>query len=95
MALQSWFFSTVVSFYSYVDISVLLELMLVIYKETLSCDIISSGSSSSASVSPVPGHRDQMLAVVGELDPGDDLCETRNMATRVKSTVIPEKHKNK
>lgn len=53
--------------------------MLVIYKEMLSFNIVSS--SSSASVSPVPGHRDQMLAVVGELDPGDDLCETRNMAT--------------
>lgn len=54
--------------------------MLVIYKEMLSFNIVRSGSSSSASVSPVPGHRDQMLAVVGELDPGDDLCETRNMA---------------
>lgn len=59
--------------------------MLVIYKEMLSFNIVSSGSSSSASVSPVPGHRDQMLAVVGELDPGDDLCEIRNMAAWVKS----------
>ncbi len=33
--------------------------------------------------SPVPWHRNQMLAVVGKLHPSDNLCKTKNKAKLV------------